>query len=62
MRTCPICGEDMTMRRRQAVYCGPACRREASRFRALLAGQWTDGYGCLRDYLNRRRNMASNRA
>ena len=50
-RVCVLCGGPLDGQRAQARHCGPACRREAARLRALLAGQEVNGYRCLTDYL-----------
>ena len=51
-RACRRCGESFTPRRRDADFCGGACRvaahRERRRVRAL--GQGTNGLGRLADY------------
>lgn len=53
-RRCPICGAALDGLRRDATYCAPACRIEASRRRRLEAGP-VDGYPDLSAYLNRQR-------
>ena len=58
VRGCAICGRALDGRRADARYCGPACRREASRLRRLLAGEPVDGYRNLADYLNARQRRA----
>lgn len=55
---CPVCGAALAGRRTDAVYCGPPCRREASRVRRLLAGQADAGYLGLLPYEDRRRRRA----
>jgi hypothetical protein len=42
-RRCAICGADLSGRRRNAVYCGPPCRTEASAFSGSR-GLGADGY------------------
>jgi hypothetical protein len=54
-RTCPICGAALPNRRRDALYCGGACRAEASRVRRLREGQVVDGYPDLPTYDARQR-------
>ncbi len=43
-RTCALCGASLERHRRHAVYCGAACRAEASRLKRLLRGESADGY------------------
>jgi hypothetical protein len=38
-RVCPVCCEPLDGHRCDAIYCSPACRREAGRIRAVLAGK-----------------------
>ncbi len=37
-RACVVCGSSLSGRRRQAIHCSGACRAEAARLRAILAG------------------------
>ena len=53
-RMCAICGGSLAGRRRDAEVCGPACRRERSRLRALLDGRADGGYSSFPVYLSRR--------
>jgi hypothetical protein len=53
-RTCPICGTSLDRLRRDASYCSPAHRVEASRRRRLESGP-VDGYEDLASYLGRQR-------
>ena len=55
---CPICGASLTGRRRDAIVCGPGCRRERARVRALLAGIGAGPYATLDEYTNRRQRRA----
>lgn len=50
---CPLCGAPLEGRRRQARYCGGACRAEASRLRRLLDGEPVDGFTSIGDRLGR---------
>ena len=34
-RTCPECGTDISHMRKQAIYCGPRCRKRGSRRHAV---------------------------
>lgn len=43
-RTCRFCGAVLRLRRRHALYCGNACRADASRLRRLLDGEPVDHY------------------
>lgn len=53
VRVCPVCGAGLDGRRRQARYCGGACRAEASRLRRLLDGRPVDGFASVGDRLDR---------
>jgi hypothetical protein len=53
-RTFPICGVPLEGLRRDATYCAPVCRVEASRRRRLESGP-VDGYEDLPTYLGRQR-------
>jgi hypothetical protein len=55
---CAICGTSLAGRRRDALCCGPACRRERSRLKRLLSGREAEGYRCLSGYLARRQRRA----
>jgi len=52
-RVCSVCGTSLEGRRRQARYCGGACRAEASRLRRLLDGEPVDGFASVGDRLGR---------
>lgn len=54
-RACPVCGADLEGRRRDARYCGGACRAEGSRLQRLLAGRTVDGFVSVGDRLDRMR-------
>jgi len=58
MRRCAICGASMDGRRRDALVCGPACRRERGRLCALLAGRGDGPYETVGAYLERRQRRA----
>jgi hypothetical protein len=55
MRTCPVCGAALSRLRKDALYCGSACRAEASRRRRLGEGRVVDGYRDLGSYIDRQR-------
>jgi hypothetical protein len=38
-RVCVVCASALTGGRSDCATCSPACRREASRFRAVLKGE-----------------------
>lgn len=46
-----MCGASLDGRRSTAIYCGGACRADASRLRRLLSGQQVDGYRSVWDFL-----------
>jgi hypothetical protein len=50
---CIVCGRTLAGRHADARTCSAACRREASRFRAVLAGRGDGPYRTLAD-LNQR--------
>jgi hypothetical protein len=50
-RCCAMCGTSLDGRRSSAIYCGGACRADASRLRRLLSGQQVDGYCSVWDFL-----------
>jgi len=58
MRRCPVCGSSLIGRRSDCVTCSPACRREASRLRAVLAGRGDGPYDAVAQLLNRARRRA----
>ena len=58
---CRVCGASLEGRRSQTLTCSSACRREAARVRAILAGSEADGYSTLAEYQARRRNRAKRR-
>ena len=58
MRVCRVCGCSLEGHRRQAAYCGPPCRREACRLRAILAGRNTAEYPSLAHRERARRKRA----
>jgi len=53
-----MCGASIDGRRRDALVCGPACRRERSRLRALLRGRGDGPYETVGAYLARRQRRA----
>jgi hypothetical protein len=55
MRRCPVCGVSLAGRHPDARTCSAACRREAGRFRAVLAGRGDGPYGTLADLGQRSR-------
>jgi hypothetical protein len=57
-RRCVVCGGSMEGRRPQARTCSASCRREASRIRAILAGESAGPYATLADLASRRTNRA----
>lgn len=56
---CRFCAKPMRGRRRHAVYCGNACRADASRLRRLLDGQAIDGYESVLAFLMTRRTRSA---
>jgi len=44
LRVCCVCGSSLADRRRDAVACSPACRREDARVRRLQAGMGDGPY------------------
>lgn len=58
-RHCVVCGASLAGRRSDAVTCGPPCRRERSRLRAVLSGSEADQYESLDAYLDRPRRRAN---
>ncbi len=58
MRTCDTCGGSLEGRRKDAVYCGQACRREGFRVARLSRGEPDGHYATLAEYANRRRRRA----
>lgn len=59
MRLCGCCGGSLEGRRAVAVYCGPACRREAFRIARLSRGEPDGHYVTLSQYANRQRRRAN---
>ena len=55
---CPVCGSSLVGRRSDSVTCSPACRREASRLRAVLAGRGDGPYVAVDQLLGRARRRA----
>jgi hypothetical protein len=54
-RTCRFCGGTLRHKRRaHAVYCGNACRADASRLRRLLDGDPIDGYDSVAAFISTR--------
>ncbi len=53
-----VCGGSLDGHRRDARYCSAACRREASRVRAVLSGRSDGPYAALADLANRRQRRA----
>jgi hypothetical protein len=43
-RVCVVCGTSLSAHRPHARHCSGACRAEASRIRAILAGQYSGQY------------------
>ena len=58
-RLCVLCGTPLNGQRPDARHCGEACRREASRIRAVLAGEPVDGHASLASYGRRGRHSDS---
>lgn len=52
IRQCVICDAPLTRHRKDAVYCGAPCRREAHRLKSILAGRGP--YASIADRLARR--------
>ena len=48
IRSCALCGTDLSGYRKGARFCSRAHSAEASRLRRLLSGQRVDGYGSCR--------------
>jgi hypothetical protein len=57
-RRCVICGGSLEGHRRDALCCSAACRREASRVRAVLSGESDRPYSCLAQLIERRQRHA----
>jgi hypothetical protein len=57
-RVCEVCLTSLDGHRADAVVCGPACRRERSRLRAVSAGRADTGYRTLAEYTARRQRRA----
>jgi hypothetical protein len=57
-RVCVLCGAPLNGSRPDARHCGPACRREASRLRALLSGDEVEGINSVVGYLPRLQKRA----
>ena len=57
-RRCRYCGTDIAGRRSDAIVCGPGCRRELSRLRALMSGKRVGPYETLAQYAARRQRRA----
>lgn len=58
-RRCVVCGGSLRGRRRDARCCSSACRREASRWRTVLAGRNDGPYSTLGQLQNRRQRRAN---
>ena len=58
VRVCAVCGAAIDGHRADARYCGAACRREAARLRALLAGVPVEGYLSHHQYITSRQRRA----
>ena len=43
-RVCVVCGASLSAHRPHARHCSGACRAEASRIKAILAGKYTGPY------------------
>lgn len=56
---CPVCGASLEGRRKQSKTCSSACRREASRLRAVLAGRGDGPYSTLQQLAERRQRRAN---
>jgi hypothetical protein len=52
-RQCGVCGAEMIRHRKDAIFCSPPCRAEASRVRAILRGSGTQPYASLKQRLDR---------
>lgn len=51
-RVCVVCGASLASMRRDAQCCSPRCRREKSRFEAILSGEGDSGYRSIRERLD----------
>jgi hypothetical protein len=58
MNRCRVCGASMQAKRRDARCCSPACRREAARVRASVAGKSDGPCETLADLAARRQRRA----
>lgn len=56
---CRVCGASLKGQRCDARYCSPACRREAARYRAVLAGKPAGPYSTIGQLQNRRQRRAN---
>jgi hypothetical protein len=54
---CVVCGGPLRGRR-DATTCGPSCRRERSRLRAILDGRGAEPYPTIAAYVARRQRRA----
>lgn len=52
-RQCVVCGTPLTRHRKDARYCGPPCRAEANRLKAILSA--SGQYSSISERLERRR-------
>jgi len=60
--SCPVCGDDLSDHRIDALTCSGACRAERSRLRRLLAGESVDGWDSVEDRLRSRRKRTERRS
>jgi hypothetical protein len=58
-RCCVICGASLTGRRADAGVCGPPCRAERGRLRAILSGSDEATYPSVQDRLDRAQRRTS---
>jgi hypothetical protein len=61
MRRCTVCGASLEGGDPRTLTCSPACRREAGRFRAVLAGRGDGPYRTLGELVARRSRVRANR-
>jgi hypothetical protein len=55
---CAMCDGSLDGHRADARFCGPACRREAARYRRVLAGVGDGPYRTIPQLLNRAQRRA----
>lgn len=57
--SCIVCGKSLRHQRRDARCCSPACRREAARYRRVLAGEGDEPYSTIGELRERRQRRAN---